>query len=83
MMGGVEIEVGLKTWRPCPHRRMALEEGGRLSELRARVGASHGITDLTCKLHFYDQWAQDYDQVNQPGPHLCLPLLLWPQFSYL
>uniref|UniRef100_A0A8D0ZHJ7 Methyltransferase domain-containing protein n=1 Tax=Sus scrofa TaxID=9823 RepID=A0A8D0ZHJ7_PIG len=62
MMGGVEIEVGLKTWRPCPHRRMALEEGGRLSEVRARVGASHGITDLTCKLHFYDQWAQDYDQ---------------------
>lgn len=44
------------------HRRMALEEGRSLPEVRARVGASHGITDLAHKLHFYDQWAPDYDQ---------------------
>lgn len=50
--------------RPCPHRRMAHEEGWSLREVRARVGASHGITDLAHKLHFYDQWAPDYDQVN-------------------
>lgn len=43
---------------------MAQEEGWSLREVRARVGASHGITDLAHKLHFYDQWAPDYDQVN-------------------
>lgn len=48
-------------------RRMAQEEGGSLSEVRARVGASHGITDLAQKLRFYDRWASDYDQVNPPG----------------
>ncbi|KAM9059277.1 methyltransferase-like protein 27 isoform 1-T1 [Megaptera novaeangliae] len=41
---------------------MALEEGRSLPEVRARVAASHGITDLAHKLHFYDQWAPDYDQ---------------------
>uniref|UniRef100_A0A673UAN0 Methyltransferase like 27 n=2 Tax=Suricata suricatta TaxID=37032 RepID=A0A673UAN0_SURSU len=45
-----------------PHRRMAQEGGESLSEVRARVGASHGITDLGDKLHFYDRWAPDYDQ---------------------
>lgn len=65
------------------HRRMALEEGRSLPEVRARVGASHGITDLAHKLHFYDQWAPDYDQVNRPGPHLCFHLLARPQFSCL
>lgn len=59
---GVEIEV-VRTRRPCHLRRMAQEDWS-LSEVRARVGASHGITDLTHKLHFYDQWAPDYDQVN-------------------
>ncbi|KAI5139902.1 Methyltransferase-Like Protein 27 [Manis pentadactyla] len=42
--------------------RMAQEEGWSLRQVRARVGASHGITDLAHKLHFYDQWAPDYDQ---------------------
>lgn len=72
----VGIEVGLRTRRPCPHRRMAQEEGGSLSEARARVGALHGITDLAQKLLFYDRWALDYDQVNRarsspapPSPH--------------
>ncbi|XP_053412043.1 methyltransferase-like protein 27 isoform X2 [Nycticebus coucang] len=41
---------------------MAQEEGGSLAEVRARVGASHGITNLAHKLHFYDRWAPDYDQ---------------------
>lgn len=79
---GVEVEMGLRTWRPC-RRRMAQEEDGSLSEVRARVGASHGITDLAHKLHFYDRWARDYDQVNPweslPPP----PSLTQPQFSYL
>ena len=48
--------------------------------MRALVGASHGITDLAHKLHFYDQWAPNYDQVNQPCPHLCSPPLTWPVF---
>ncbi|XP_023371488.1 methyltransferase-like protein 27 isoform X3 [Otolemur garnettii] len=47
---------------PCSHRKMAQEEGVSLAEVRARVGASHGITDLAPKLHFYDSWAPDYDQ---------------------
>lgn len=38
------------------------QEDRSLSEVRARVGASHGITDLAHKLHFYDRWARDYDQ---------------------
>ncbi|XP_045141825.1 methyltransferase-like protein 27 isoform X2 [Echinops telfairi] len=33
-----------------------------LPEVRERVGASHGITDLARKLHFYNGWAPDYDQ---------------------
>uniref|UniRef100_A0A8C7AEC8 Methyltransferase like 27 n=1 Tax=Neovison vison TaxID=452646 RepID=A0A8C7AEC8_NEOVI len=41
---------------------MAQEQGGSLSEARARVGALHGITDLGRKLHFYGRWAADYDQ---------------------
>lgn len=42
---------------------MAQEKGGNLlSEVQARVGASHGITDLARKLQFYDRWAPDYDQ---------------------
>uniref|UniRef100_A0A7N5P3Q2 Methyltransferase like 27 n=2 Tax=Ailuropoda melanoleuca TaxID=9646 RepID=A0A7N5P3Q2_AILME len=57
-----EIAVGLEIPRLCPHRRMAQEEGGSLSEARARVGALHGITDLGHKLHFYKRWAPDYDQ---------------------
>ncbi|XP_055461850.1 methyltransferase-like protein 27 isoform X2 [Psammomys obesus] len=41
---------------------MTREEAGRLSQVLARVGASHGITDLACKLRFYDDWAPEYDQ---------------------
>ncbi|XP_069341760.1 methyltransferase-like protein 27 [Eulemur rufifrons] len=41
---------------------MAQEEGGKLAKVQARVAASHGITDLAHKLHFYDRWAPDYDQ---------------------
>lgn len=41
---------------------MAQEEGKSLPEVQARVRASHGITDLTHKLQFYDHWAPDYDQ---------------------
>nr|XP_012304655.1 Williams-Beuren syndrome chromosomal region 27 protein isoform X2 [Aotus nancymaae] len=41
---------------------MAQEEAGSLPEVLARVGAAHGIPDLAQKLHFYDQWAPDYDQ---------------------
>ncbi|KAM9001389.1 methyltransferase-like protein 27 [Sarcophilus harrisii] len=33
-----------------------------LSQVQARIGASHGITDLSQKIHFYDGWASDYDQ---------------------
>lgn len=47
---------------PHPARPMAQEEAGHLREVLARVGASHDIKDLTCKLHFYDRWAPDYDQ---------------------
>lgn len=64
---GVEVALDLRIRRPFPSRRMAQEEGGSLSKVRARVGASHGITDLAQKLHFYDRWASDYDQVNPPG----------------
>ncbi|XP_007518071.1 methyltransferase-like protein 27 isoform X2 [Erinaceus europaeus] len=41
---------------------MVEEQGGSLPEVRARVRASHGITDLARKLRFYDRWAPDYDQ---------------------
>lgn len=41
---------------------MTREEAGRLPQVLARVGASHGITDLACKLRFYDDWAPEYDQ---------------------
>lgn len=41
---------------------MAQEGAGSLSRVLARVGASHGITDLACKLRFYDDWAPYYDQ---------------------
>nr|KAF6441474.1 methyltransferase like 27 [Rousettus aegyptiacus] len=41
---------------------MAQEEGGSLSEVRARVGASHGITELAHKQHFYECWAPDCDK---------------------
>lgn len=65
-----------------PHRTMAQEGGESLSEVRARVGASHGITDLGHKLHFYDRWAPDYDQVNWPRLlplcFSCLPRLNFP-----
>uniref|UniRef100_A0A8C6GTR9 Methyltransferase like 27 n=1 Tax=Mus spicilegus TaxID=10103 RepID=A0A8C6GTR9_MUSSI len=41
---------------------MTQEEAGRLPQVLARVGTSHGITDLACKLRFYDDWAPEYDQ---------------------
>ncbi|XP_026639446.1 methyltransferase-like protein 27 isoform X2 [Microtus ochrogaster] len=41
---------------------MTREEAGRLPQELARVGASHGITDLACKLRFYDDWAPEYDK---------------------
>lgn len=69
---GRETEVG-----PCPHRTMAQEKGGNLSEVQARVGASHNLTDLARKLQFYDRWAPDYDQVT----HWVLPPLARPDFS--
>nr|KAF6355488.1 methyltransferase like 27 [Myotis myotis] len=59
---GVEIERDLGIRRPFPSRRMAQAEGGSLSQVRAQVGASHGITDLAQKLRFYDRWASGYDQ---------------------
>lgn len=43
---------------------MTREEAGRLPQVLARVGTSHGITDLACKLRFYDDWAPEYDQVK-------------------
>ena len=46
---------------------MAQKEAGRLPQVLARVGASHGITDLACKLRFYDEWAPEYDLVSAPG----------------
>lgn len=46
---------------------MAREEAGRLPQVLAQVGTSHGITDLTCKLRFYDDWAPEYDQVKARG----------------
>lgn len=46
---------------------MAREEAGRLPQVLARVGTSHGITDLACKLRFYDDWAPEYDQVKARG----------------
>lgn len=49
---------------PLPPRNMVEEQGGSLPEVRARVRASHGITDLARKLRFYDRWAPDYDQVK-------------------
>nr|XP_044999807.1 methyltransferase-like protein 27 isoform X2 [Jaculus jaculus] len=41
---------------------MAEEEAGSLSQVLARVGASHQITDLARKLRFYNDWAPFYDQ---------------------
>uniref|UniRef100_A0A8C9QAQ7 Methyltransferase domain-containing protein n=1 Tax=Spermophilus dauricus TaxID=99837 RepID=A0A8C9QAQ7_SPEDA len=41
---------------------MAQEKGGNLSEVQARIGASHNINDLDRKLQFYGRWAPDYDQ---------------------
>jgi hypothetical protein len=46
---------------------MTQEEAGRLPQVLARVGTSHGITDLACKLRFYDDWAPEYDQVKARG----------------
>lgn len=62
---------------------MTQEEGGSLSEVRARVGASHGITQLAHKQHFYECWAPDCDKVNllECPPLPSLPAQ--PQFSYL
>ncbi|KAB1263551.1 Methyltransferase-like protein 27 [Camelus dromedarius] len=61
------------------HRRMAQEEGKSLPEVQARVRASHGITDLTHKLQFYDHWAPDYDQdvatLQYRAPHLAVDCL--------
>lgn len=58
---------------------MTLEEAGRLPQVLARVGASHGITDLTCKLRFYDDWAPEYDQdvaaLKYRAPHLAVDCL--------
>nr|XP_025875339.1 methyltransferase-like protein 27 isoform X5 [Vulpes vulpes] len=48
-------------------QEMAQAEGGDLAEARARVGALHGITDLDHKLHFYERWAPDYDQLQARG----------------
>lgn len=62
---------------------MSQEKDGTLAEVQARVGASHGITDLTHKLHFYDRWAPDYDQVIPREPLPPPPCLTQPQFSYL
>lgn len=62
---------------------MAQAEAGNLAEARARVGALHGITDLDHKLHFYERWAPDYDQVNWPGSSLPPRRLAQPQLSYL
>ncbi|XP_042544026.1 methyltransferase-like protein 27 isoform X3 [Dipodomys spectabilis] len=36
-------------------------------EVRARVEAAHGLTDPAQKLHFYDRWAKDYDQLQARG----------------
>lgn len=59
---------------------MAQEEDGSLSAVRARVGASHGITDLAHKLHFYDRWAPDYDQdvatLQYRAPRLAVDCLI-------
>uniref|UniRef100_A0A9L0ISG2 Methyltransferase like 27 n=1 Tax=Equus asinus TaxID=9793 RepID=A0A9L0ISG2_EQUAS len=59
---------------------MAQEEGGSLSEARARVGALHGITDLAQKLLFYDRWALDYDQdvaaLQYRAPRLAVDCLM-------
>uniref|UniRef100_A0A8C5Z831 Methyltransferase like 27 n=1 Tax=Marmota marmota marmota TaxID=9994 RepID=A0A8C5Z831_MARMA len=41
---------------------MAQEKGRNLSEVQARIGASHNIHDLDRKLQFYGRWAPDYDQ---------------------
>lgn len=82
-VGMGEIAVGLEIPRLCPRRRMAQEEGGSLSEARARVGALHGITNLGHKLHFYKRWAPEYDQVCWPGSSPAPLLLAQPQLSYL
>uniref|UniRef100_A0A8C8TSD2 Methyltransferase like 27 n=1 Tax=Peromyscus maniculatus bairdii TaxID=230844 RepID=A0A8C8TSD2_PERMB len=41
---------------------MSREETEKLPQVLARIGASHGITDLACKLRVYDDWAPEYDQ---------------------
>uniref|UniRef100_A0A2K5J734 Methyltransferase type 11 domain-containing protein n=1 Tax=Colobus angolensis palliatus TaxID=336983 RepID=A0A2K5J734_COLAP len=53
---------------------MAQEEGGSLPEVRARVGAAHGIPELAPKLHFYDRPAlfpQNVATLQYRAP--CLP----------
>lgn len=62
---------------------MAQEEGWSLSEVWARVGASHGITDLVLKQHFYECWAPDCDKANLLESPPLPSLLAQPQFSYL
>nr|XP_005892938.2 PREDICTED: Williams-Beuren syndrome chromosomal region 27 protein [Bos mutus] len=57
-----------------------MAEGRSLPEVRALVGASHGITDLAHKLHFYDQWAPNYDQdvaaLQYRAPRLAVDCLM-------
>ncbi|XP_029333663.1 methyltransferase-like protein 27 [Mus caroli] len=46
----------------CWRRGQSLGHARPLLAVLARVGTSHGITDLACKLRFYDDWAPEYDQ---------------------
>ncbi|XP_069891638.1 methyltransferase-like protein 27 isoform X1 [Dipodomys merriami] len=49
-------------------------------EVRARVEAAHGLTDPAQTLHFYDRWAQDYDQdvaaLQYRAPRLAVDCLI-------
>lgn len=56
---------------------MTREEAGRLPQVLARVGTSHGITDLASKLRFYDDWAPEYDQVKARRPSTFVAQILF------
>ncbi|XP_044540693.1 methyltransferase-like protein 27, partial [Gracilinanus agilis] len=50
-----------------------------LAQVQAWIGTSHGITDLSQKISFYDQWASDYDQdvgtLDYQAPRLAVDCL--------
>ncbi|XP_074045516.1 methyltransferase-like protein 27 isoform X3 [Macrotis lagotis] len=60
---------GPSSTRPAgwAQKRKMASPGRSLSEVQDRIGTSHSITDLSQRIHFYDHWAADYDQLQKRG----------------